>query len=115
MDKDTFLSKITEIGTCEDDVARRTLLTELSDGVSQVFDDFATSEQTSKETIETLNQTIEKNKEDITKLQDANMTYFLRLNSQNNEGNNSNSASTGIKEPESNKRKFEDLFKEGGN
>ena len=38
MDKDTFLSKITEIGTISDDVERRKLLSEVSDEVSKVYD-----------------------------------------------------------------------------
>ena len=42
MDKELFLNKITEIGTCDDDVTRRSLLTELSDEVSSVFDSVAT-------------------------------------------------------------------------
>ena len=38
MDKDTFLSKIAEIGTISDEVERRKLLTEVSDEVSKVYD-----------------------------------------------------------------------------
>ena len=38
MDKDTFLSKITEIGTISDDVERRKVLSEISDEVSKVYD-----------------------------------------------------------------------------
>ena len=54
MDKDTFLSKITEIGTISDDVERRKLLSEISDGVSTVYED-----------IDTLNSSIETFKSDL--------------------------------------------------
>jgi hypothetical protein len=108
MDKVTFLSKISEIGTCEDEVERRSLLTTLSDEVSQVFDDY----NTRQETIDSLNETIEKNKTDMDKLRETNMSLFLRVTENKPQDN---SGSTGIQDPEPNKRKFEDLFKEGGN
>lgn len=108
MDKDTFLSKIGEIGTCEDDVQRRTLLTEISDEVSKVYDEY----KTRQDTIDSLNETIEKNKTDMDKLRETNMSLFLRVTENKPQDN---SGSTGIQDPEPNKRKFEDLFKEGGN
>ena len=68
MDKELFLSKITEIGTCEDDVTRRTLLTELSDEVVSVFDSVATLTE-SNQSLTDANET----------LRNANMELFLRV------------------------------------
>ena len=39
MTKEEFLNKVLEVGTTEDDVARRTLLTEITDEVSKVYDE----------------------------------------------------------------------------
>lgn len=108
MDKDTFLSKIQEIGTCEDDAQRRSILAEVSDEVSKVYDDVASN----LATIETLNTTITKNKEDMEKLREANMSLFLRVGETKSKVEQQK-GSTGV-DPEPNKRKFEDLFKEGG-
>ena len=111
MDKDTFLSKITEIGTCEDDVQRRTLLAEVSDAVSQVYDD-NTNHLT---TIDTLNNTITANNERITKLNEANMSLYLRVTEQKSESQ-VRQDTTGIREPGVDKEKltFEALFEKGG-
>lgn len=107
MDKDTFLSKITEIGTCENQAERNSLLTSLSDEVSKVFDDFTVANTT----IDTLNETINKNKEDISALQRYNMDLFKKIGTEK-PGAEQTKDSTGIEQPESNnKRKFEDLFK----
>ena len=38
MDKDTLISRITEIGTCEDEAHRRELLTQLQDEASADYD-----------------------------------------------------------------------------
>ncbi|MBO5738678.1 hypothetical protein J6R97_04995 [bacterium] len=107
MDKDTFLSKITEIGTCEDQAQRNSLLVGLSDDMGTVFDNFAnTSSQ-----ITTLNEEINKYKEDITALQRYNMELFKKIDAQKSQAEQIKD-STGIEQPESNnKRKFEDLFK----
>ena len=110
MDKDTFLSKITEIGTCEDDVTRRTILAEISDAVSQVYDD----NQTHQETINTLNNTINENNEKINKLNEANMGLYLRVTEQKSQSQVQQN-STGIREPgEDKKLTFEALFEKGG-
>ena len=107
MDKETFLSKIVEVGTIEDDVQRRTLLTEITDGVSSVFDDV----DTLNTTIDSLNANLTKTSDDLEKAQKANMEYFRRLGEQKS-SQEVNQNNTGLeKEPE--KRKFEDLFKEG--
>lgn len=109
MDRDTFLSKITEIGTCEDDVQRRTLLTEISDEVSKMYD----NADESSNNIESLKKDIEKNKEDMEELRKANMELFKRLGAPKTP-EEQQKASTGISEPEEHKRKFEDLFNEKG-
>lgn len=110
MDKDALLAKITEIGTCEDQDSRLGLLTELSDGISQVYDNI----QTDKATIDTLNSSLSETKEKLIRSQEENMKFFLRLNSQKS-SEEQTADSTGIKDTENHKRKFEDLFKEGGN
>lgn len=107
MDKETFLSKIMEVGTITDDVERRTLLTEITDGVSGVFDDV----DTLNTNIESLTTNLTRVNEDLEKAQKANMDLFLRVGEQKSQ-TGVNQTDTGItKEPE--KRKFEDLFKEG--
>lgn len=116
MDKDTFLSKITEIGTCENQDDRLSLLTELSDGISKMYDDNATNETNYKNTIDTLNNSLSETKEKLIKSQEKNMEYFLRINSQKT-SEQIKEGTTGIKNPDDHKRSFEDLFKdeEGGN
>lgn len=113
MDKETFLSKITEIGTCEDNSTRLSMLAEVSEEVSKVYDDLATNETNYKTTIDTLNETIKNKDEKMTKLQEANMDLFLRVNAQKSKEQQTQD-NTGIKDPDVNKLKFEDLFKEGG-
>ncbi len=107
MDKETFLSKILEVGTIEDEIQRRTLLTEITDGVSSVYDNV----DTLNTNIESLNTSLTKANEDLEKAQKANMDLFLRVGEQKTQSEvNQNNTGVG-KEPE--KRKFEDLFKEG--
>lgn len=107
MDKDTFLSKIQEIGTCEDDVTRRSLLLEVTDGIKEVYD----KELEHTSTIDSLNNTITNKDKDIERLREDNMKLFLRIGEQKSPEEITKD-STGIEQkPESNKRKFEDLFK----
>lgn len=107
MDKEGFLDKIKEIGTCEDEVDRRSLLSELSEDVSKVFDDL----NVSNETIATLNNTIAENNNDMEKLRQANMDLFKRIGAEKTEGEKLKD--NGFEE-EKPKRKFEDLFDEKG-
>ena len=108
MDKDTFLQKISEIGTITDDIERRTLLTEISDEVSKVYDNV----EGLNTTITSLNASLSKSNEELEKAQKTNMDLFLRVNSQKTSAE-VKEANTGIgTEPE--KRKFEDLFKKEG-
>lgn len=103
MDKETFLQAITEIGTCEDEVERRTKLTELSEGVVNIFD--------SNSRLESENT---KYQEDNEKLREANMQLFLRVGSNKTE-EELKEDKTGIKEEVKEPRKFKDLFDEKGN
>lgn len=93
MDKDKFLEKIKEIGTCEDMAQVRTMLTELSDDVTKVYDEVASN----KATIETLNDSIKKKDEDNEKLREYNMEMFKRLPVDKTEAE-VKANSTGIKE-----------------
>lgn len=109
MDKDAFINAIQTIGTCEDDVERRTLLTNLQDEITKVYDEM----ETDKTTINTLNQTITNKDGEISALQKANMDYFTRLSSQKSESQKVQD-STGIVPEETKTKKFEDLFNEKG-
>ncbi len=99
MDKETFLNVIKEIGTLEDDVERRTKLTELSDNISAIFDENYTLTETNK-----------KYAEDNEKLRSANMQLFLRVGE-----NKEESTQAEYEEKEQEPRKFENLFDDKGN
>lgn len=103
MDKDTFLNKIKEIGTLENEAELRDKLTELTDEILPIFD---------KETeLETENN---KYKEDMEKLREANMKLFLRVGSDKTP-EEARQESTGVKDEVKEPRKFEDLFDNEGN
>ena len=102
MDKEKFLETIKEIGTCDDEATRRTLLAEISDEVSLIYD-----------ANETLSQDKEKYLADNEKLREANMKLFLRVGD-SKDANTVQKDTTGIQEPEVNIKKFEDLFDEKG-
>lgn len=102
MDKKEFEEKIKEIGTCEDEVQRRELLTSLNDQMGNIFDDN-----------QTLRDENSKYKEDNDRLIESNRKYFLRLETQRTEREQLEDT-TGIKPPDESKRKFEDLFNEKG-
>ena len=103
MDKNEFLEVIKQIGTESDEVQRRTMLTELSDKISGIFDSNT--------------ELMEKNKsfeEDNEKLRSANMQLFLRVGANKSEEEiqkNQVGDTDSVKEP----RKFENLFDENGN
>lgn len=102
MDKNEFLEKIKEIGTVEDDVERRTMLTDLTESITNIFD--------------TNNELMEKNKqfeEDNEKLRSANMQLFLRVGA-NKSDNEIQADQTGV-EADKEPRKFENLFDDKGN
>ena len=105
MTKEEFLNKVLEVGTTEDDVARRTLLTEITDEVSKVYDEVGVLNTT----IDSLNTNLNKVNDDLTKAQKANMELFLRVGTPKTETEVNNSNAGVDSEPE--KLKFEDLFK----
>lgn len=107
MDKNEFLETITQIGTIDDEVERRTMLTLLSDEVVKVFDE----KENLNTTITSLNDKLSRTSDDLSKAQKANMDLFLRIGTDKT-STEINNSSTGIKEEEPvEKRKFEDLFK----
>ena len=109
MDKETMIQTIQNIGACEDLSERLVMLTSLQDELVKVYD----SNETDKTTIDTLNKTLEEKETNIDKLQKANMDLFLRLGVDVTEQEKLKN-STGEQPDEDNRRRFEDLFKEGG-
>ena len=103
MDKNQFLEIVKEIGTIEDEVERRTKLTELTDSVSAIFDSNV--------------DLMEKNKkfeEDNEKLRSANMQLFLKVGANKTE-KEVQEDQVGKVEEEKEPRKFDDLFDDKGN
>lgn len=100
MNKDEFMAKIQEIGICEDEVQRRTLLTELSGGVSDIFDD--------NDTLTKANKQYEEDNETLRK---ANHDMWLKTTS-NSEGEKPIEKEE-KEEKEEEKLSFDDLFKGG--
>lgn len=103
MDKNEFLEMVKQIGTVEDEVERRTKLTELTDSVSSIFDSNV--------------ELMEKNKqfeEDNEKLRNANMQLFLKVGANKTE-KEVQEDQVGKVEEEKEPRKFDDLFDDKGN
>lgn len=96
MEKDKFIEKIQQIGTCEDEVERRTLLTQLSEEACGDYDLITQLQET--------NATLTKDNE---KLREANMQMFLRIG----EKKEPETIPQPVEKP---KPKFEDLFNEKG-
>ena len=102
MDKQAFLDKLKSIGTSEDEVERRTMLSELTDEVNRVYDENSTLTESNKSYLE-----------DNEKLRSANMQLFLRVG-ENKTPEEVHKDSTGVKEEAKEPRKFENLFNEKG-
>ena len=97
MKKEEMLKFIKDIGTCQDEAQRRTLLSDFETGLSQDYD--------------TLQQTTEQNEQyrlDMENLRQANMKLFLRVGEQNKEPDKPEATNT-FKD-----LKYEDLFNEQG-
>lgn len=109
MDRETFKNTIQEIGTCEDDSQRRIMLANLQDEVLKNYD----ANDTDKTTIDTLNKTLEDRDKRITDLESANLDLFKRIGIDVSEQEKLKK-STGLEEPEENRRRFENLFDEKG-
>ena len=101
LSKDEFMAKIQEIGTCEDDVQRKELLTELSGSISEVYDD--------NDTLSKANKQYEEDNEILRK---ANNKLWLETTSNSEGGKPTEEEEKEEKEEE--KLSFDDLFK-GGN
>jgi hypothetical protein len=102
MDKQEFIEALTNIGTCEDDVERRTLLADLQEKAGADYD-----------TLQTLTNSNNQLTKDNENLRSANMKLFTRLG----KGESDDIADpngTGIKDKPETKLKFEDLFNEKG-
>lgn len=95
--KTDFLSKVNEIGTCEDEATRRTLLAGLSDDVSEVFDN-----------AENLSRAVDTLTESNESLREANMQLFQRI------GSKKDSEDTPPTPPEQPKREYKNLFNDKG-
>ena len=100
MNKNDFISRLQAIGTCEDDVQRRTLLSELQTECETDYDRL--------ETLETDNAQLNKDKED---LQKANMQLYLRTTTPVTQPTQNNSGSEGDNDEP---LKYENLFDEKG-
>ena len=98
MEKQEFLNRVTAIGSCDDDVQRRELLTQLSEEASKDYDAMATLTETNK----TLTN-------DNEALRSANMKLFLRVG-ETKEGNNSDNSTNN----EGSNLTYENLFNEKG-
>lgn len=101
LSKDEFMAKIQEIGTCEDDVQRKELLTELSGSISEVYDD--------NDTLSKANKQYEEDNEILRK---ANNKLWLETTS-NSEGEKPTEPEEKPEEKEEEKLSFDDLFKGG--
>lgn len=103
MDKQSFLDKLKAIGTSEDEVERRTMISELSDEVVKVYDEKDSLTESNKNYLE-----------DNEKLRSANMKLFLRVGEEKTP-EEINKNKTGLKdEPTPEPRKFENLFDDKG-
>lgn len=99
MKKEDLIKRIQEIGTCEDDSQRRTLLGTLQTECEKDYDQLTTLKDQNKELTE-------KNEQ----LRSANMQLFTMVGKPKDEG----SSSGGSEEPETKELKYEDLFNEEG-
>ncbi|MBR0369959.1 MAG: hypothetical protein IJH63_04460 [Methanobrevibacter sp.] len=102
MDKEKFNEIIKAIGTCEDEAERRTMLAELSEATSKVFDENASLTETNKSVID-----------DNEKLRSANQKLFLMVGADKTDQQRVEDQ-TGLKEETKEPRKFENLFNEKG-
>lgn len=95
MEKQKVIEMITEIGTCEDDATRRSMLADLQEGLTADYDSFA--ESTTK------NEELTKK---VSELQEHNMKLFLQIGSPGGGGDDKPDETP----DETDKPKFEDLF-----
>lgn len=97
MTKDELLAKLTDIGTSQDEVERRTLLTEITDELTSVYD-----------ANDTLTKANAKFEADNKKLQEHNMRLFLKVSDQSK-------PTPQVEEPKPTENlKYENLFNDKG-
>lgn len=101
MDKESIISKITEIGTCEDEATRRELLTAFQEDVCKDYEEHASIKATNEQLTS-----------DNEALRNANMKLFLRVGEKKSA--DEIAKNKGFEEPEK-KLEFKDLFDEKGN
>ena len=99
MDKESLISKITEIGTCTDEATRRELLTTFQDDLCKDYDDFSA-----------LRNTNEQLTADNETLRSANMKLFLRVGESKHDEKEKD-----LKDEPETKLEFKNLFDEKGN
>ena len=109
MDKDKFAQAIQEIGQCEDETQRRTLLAKLNNDTTVIFDENETL-KTEKETLKTEKEKFETDNENLRK---ANMDLFLQIGAKKTDEERKKDT-TGIEDDTVVEKKFEDLFDEKG-
>ena len=97
-----FTNAINVIELSEDDVERRTMLSELEDEVTRVYDENSNLTKSNQSVLE-----------DNEKLRSANMQLFLRVG-ENKTPEQVNLDTTGVKDEVHEPRRFENLFDEKG-
>lgn len=103
MDKETFLTKVQELGQLETPEEMRAGLAELQDGVSEVFD--ANANLTSQHEADT---------KEMEAIRQANMKLFTQLGTETTPAKQAEEQ-TGLKQETVERRKFENLFDNKGN
>lgn len=103
MKKEEFTAKIQEIGQCEDEATRRTLLAELNTAAGEDYDSFATATATA-ESLRTENEDLRK----------ANLRLFKMVGEDDDAGQD-DSQKKGKDGKDEKKIEFADLFDEKGN
>lgn len=108
MKREDLLSSIEQIGTCEDENQRRSLLTTLTENVGKVFDEVDLLQEGTKN----LQESLDTKNEELATAQKYNMEMFLKLQDQRKESDTMESE-TGIKEEEKpNYKSYDELAKE---
>lgn len=103
MDKETFLTKVQELGQLETAEEMRAGLAELQEGVTGVFD--ANANLTSQH---------ETDIKEMEAIRQANMKLFTQLGTETNPAKQAEEQ-TGLKQETVERRKFENLFDNKGN
>lgn len=103
MDKETFLTKVQELGQLETAEEMSAGLAELQDGVSEVFD--ANANLTSQHEVDI---------KEMEAIRQANMKLFTQLGTETTPAKQAEEQ-TGLKQETVERRKFENLFDNKGN